>query len=460
MSSPIGFPAEAIPATASDARLLGLYPQRQAGLWMQRVRVLGGRLARHQWHGLADVAERFTPGEPLHLTTRQDLEIHGLSEQAVPDAQSLLARVDLTGLGACGDTTRNVTVCPCSGVSPEAPDLLPLAGQLTGLLQAHEGAFSLPRKLKISLSACSQGCGQPWINDLGLTVLRRTDGWKVQAVVAGSLGDRPGTGIAYSRLIEPEEVLPLALAALRVFAAHGDREHRHKARLRHVRERLGDETFLGLLGREFDDVLRSRTWPDISLAEPRSPCAHRRRLRFPGGNLSPQLARILGALAGRDDLCVRIANHHQIVLFGPNEQVIDDAIAWGGLGRFRTSGPQVVVCPGTRWCARGLADTALLAAAIRERLDGSAVGDVLIAISGCPNGCAQSAVADVGAVGVIAGSQSCRKEAWNILAGGEGGRGPGLARPVANRLTLDDAAARIAELAAACPRGGKGARDA
>ncbi len=460
MNSPVQFPAGSLPAEPAYARLLGLYPQRRTGLWMQRIRVLGGRLTRHQWNALADIAEQLTPGEPLHLTTRQDLEIHGLSEQAVPRAQLLLDEAGLTGLGACGDTIRNVTVCPCSGVAPQAPELIPLARRLTDLLQTHDGAFSLPRKLKISLSACPQKCGQPWINDLGLAAVPDDDGWKIQAVIAGSLGGRPATGIPYPRLLEPWEILPMAMGVLRVFAAQGDREHRHKARLRHVRERLGDDAFLSLLDRDFQAVLQSRSWPDVRLAEPQSSFAYRRQLRFAGGNLPSDLARTLGSLAERDDLRMRIANHHQIVLFGRDEQAIDDAITRNGLEEFGTSGPRIVVCPGTRWCARGLADTGQLATAVRERLNGSAAEDVLIAISGCPNGCAHSSVADVGAIGGITGSQPSRIEAWNIVAGGERGQGPGLARPVAGRLTLDDAAARIAELAIEAAAGRSGVRGA
>ena len=455
------FPCQLLPEEPAAAKLLGLYPQRQEGLWMQRVRVLGGRLTAEQWMTLAQVARKLTPGEPLHLTTRQDLEIHGLTEQTVPEAQRLLALAGLTGLGACGDTIRNVTVCPCSGLADNAPDLAPLAHRLTDLLQSRQGAFSLPRKFKISLSACREGCGQPWINDLGFVATRagQDDGWKFQAVLAGSLGAKPATGIVYGRLLEANEVLPLTLAAFRVFAAHGDREHRHTARLRHVRQRLGDAAFLELLDREFAAVLGEQVWPAIPLAEPESGFVFKRGLLFEDGNLAASAGEGLAALARREDLRVRISNHHRVAVFARDELALGAALAETRLDRFTKPGPRVVACPGTRWCAHGLADTGRLAAAVRGQLTGVAVGDMLIAISGCPNGCAHSAVADVGAIGVVAGSAADRREAWNLLAGGERGQGPRLAQPVAGRVSLDEAAVKIVELAVQAAASGPAGRE-
>ena len=139
---PVTFPAAEVPSEPDHARLLGLYPQRQEGLWMQRVRVSAGQLTGPQWATLAGIAADLTSGEPLHLTTRQDVEIHGLTDRTVPQAQQRLAEAGLTGLGGCGDTIRNVTVCPCSGVAPDAPDLLPLARRLTEYMRSHEQAFA------------------------------------------------------------------------------------------------------------------------------------------------------------------------------------------------------------------------------------------------------------------------------------------------------------------------------
>ena len=98
-------------------------------------------------------------------------------------------------------------------------------------LEAAEGPLALPRKFKVSLSACPEACGQPWINDVGLVAVRRGEGWAFRVIVAGSLGPRPAVGMVLHEQLPPGDVLPLALAALRVFAAHGDRKNRMTARL-------------------------------------------------------------------------------------------------------------------------------------------------------------------------------------------------------------------------------------
>ena len=83
-SEDIAFPCSSLPDDAGHARLLGLYPQRQEGLWMQRLKVLGGRLSPEQWDAVARIATEFTPLAPLHLTTRQDIEFHDLPPELIP----------------------------------------------------------------------------------------------------------------------------------------------------------------------------------------------------------------------------------------------------------------------------------------------------------------------------------------------------------------------------------------
>ena len=109
------FPCAELPSEPGDQKLLGLYRQVQEGMWLQRVKVPGGRLDGLQWRALASVAGRFTPNTPLHLTTRQDVEIHDLTPDDIPAVQVELSAAGLTCLGAAGDTYRNITVCPCGG---------------------------------------------------------------------------------------------------------------------------------------------------------------------------------------------------------------------------------------------------------------------------------------------------------------------------------------------------------
>jgi sulfite reductase beta subunit-like hemoprotein len=111
----VKFPCEALPEDGARARLLGVYPQRQEGLFMQRVKLPGGRIAASQLRALASISERCGPDWPLHLTTRQCFELHGLRREDVPAVQREIQAAGLTSLGAAGDTLRNLTVCPGAG---------------------------------------------------------------------------------------------------------------------------------------------------------------------------------------------------------------------------------------------------------------------------------------------------------------------------------------------------------
>ena len=427
---PVTFPATAIPPEASHARLLGLGAQRQEGLWMQRVRIAGGRLTSEQWRALGRISRELTPGEPLHLTTRQDMEIHGLTDGTVPQAQRALAEVGLTDLGGGGDSIRNVTVCPCSGVAPGSPELLGLAGTLTEMLQSQPEAFALPRKFKVSLSACSDAYGLPWINDIGLVAHADGTGWSFHAKVAGSLGHTPGLGIAWPDALRPGEVPAFVLAGMTILASHGDREHRSRARLRHVRERMGDEAFLELLRERFVQARTQVGLADVSLEAPTPGLTHRRRVVAPGGNLSPEAAETFARLAARGDMRVRLGLHHEIWLFAADPKPLDEALQ--SLPAEWANAPTVVACPGVRWCSKGLADSQAMAQRLREALAGNP-SDAWIAISGCPNNCAHSAIADVGLTGLTVGGA----QAYRVLVGGNARTEPRLGKELHDRVLAE-----------------------
>ncbi|MFO8013518.1 MAG: nitrite/sulfite reductase, partial [Phycisphaerae bacterium] len=366
----IPFPCRRVPDDDGTARLLGLYPQRQEGLWMQRTKILGGAVTGSQWRALAEAARRFTPGTPLHLTTRQDVELHDVTAAGVPQVQAALADAGIAVRGACGDTPRNVTVCPASGVMSGCPDLLPLAWTVRRHLEATDGITALPRKFKISFSACPGACGGPWIHDLGFLAEARDGRWGFRVIGAGSLGARPNTGIPLYDWIEPEDVVPLASAAVAFFAEHGDRANRRRARLRHVRERMGDEAFRAALDRVFGEHRDASEHPEaVTMPVPERPLEARLTLTFADGNVSPAAAEALARLADRDDAAVRIGCHHRVYVFGRDEAMVRSAVgaeaALAGAARPQAS---VVACSGARWCRGGLAWTDLLADPIRWRL--------------------------------------------------------------------------------------------
>jgi len=445
----IPFPCDRVPEDANLARLVGLYSQRQEGLWMQRIKVLGGQLTAGQWRALADLARALTPGTPLHLTTRQDIEIHDLPDEQVPVAQRRIAEMGLTSVGACGDTLRNITVCPCSGIRDGTVDLRPLAWSVRRFLEQQEGIFSLPRKFKISLSACEAACGRPWVNCLGLVARRREGRWGFFVTAGGSLGSRPATGIALFEHLAPGDVRALVWGAIQVFAAHGDRTNRRRARLRHVRERIGDETFREVMLEAFARARGEVGAEPTELPEAAGDFAEPLTLTFANGDVTPEAADALAELAGRHDVRVRIASHHRVaVFFRRGAQPGDPSAAMPALARAARPQAAVVACPGSRWCSRALVDTNAVADRIRREVGARLSPGTTVCISGCPNGCAHSGVAEIGLRGAVAKQNGHRREAFDVLVGGGGGRSNKLAHLVARKLLPEQAIATVAEHAA------------
>lgn len=432
--NPFLFPCRTLPEDPARARLAGIYPQAQEGRFMQRVCIPGGRLEGRGWRALAQLARQYSPATPLHLTTRQDIELHDLSAADIPSVHQAFLAAGLTGLGACGDTPRNITVCPCSGLAPGSVELMPLARAIAGALAGIEGVYRLPRKFKVALS-CSPGCGQPFLNDLALTARQRDGRWGFRVVMGGSLGPAPATGVVYRDWLEPSQAVALAVAAVKVFALEGDRTNRRKARLRHVRQRVGDETFRTLIDQSLSSVLANENpvSPEIDPVPPSRPLAVSRRLFFPHGNLTGDHADALAQLSDRGDVVVRLANQHQVILFAPSEDVLAAALrdhAILSAPAAAGDGPAVVACPGTRWCARAVVATAAVADELRAALGGVLPAGAVVCISGCPNGCAHTLVADVG----LAGRVSEGREVFDLYLGGGMGRDERLARPAGVKL--------------------------
>lgn len=438
------FPVCEAPVDHPRFRLAGLYPQVQEGLWMQRIRILGGRLTAQQWRAIADLVRCFTPGVPLHLTTRQDLEFHDLRADEVPLLQQALAAAGLTGWGACGDTLRNITVCGCSGVVSGSVDLHPLAAVLQEQLQGYEGIYSLPRKFKISLSCCAQAQAQPWINDLGFTVSQRDSGWGFRVTAGGSLGARPGTAILWREWLEPSEVPACARAAVQVFERYGNRKQRHRARLRHVREEMGDERFLEILEEAFREAKSGRKEVPVDYPLTHQGRDYRSVLTFPDGDLTPAEAEAIADLLDQGH-AVRIENHHHILVFSDDPETA----VWLGmhpiLQKRAEAQVSVVACPGRRRCRHGLTDTTGLADLLRENLQEVLPPGCLVAISGCPNGCVQSRVADIGLVGQLTSQAGGPRQAYTLWMGGGGGRTAQLARHIQSKLDENEVAGFLRE---------------
>jgi len=420
---------------------------------MQRVKILGGDLTGRQWRALAAIARRLTPDSPLHLTTRQDIELHDLDDRQVPQAQAMLDEAGMTGLGACGDTLRNVTVCPRAGLKGGTVDLANLAWHVRRLMEREDFIYNLPRKFKISFSACEDACGRPWLNDLGFVARRGQNGlsgpngWEFLVIGAGSLGPRPASGVILMEHLPSADVPAFVLAAMRVFHEHGNRSDRGRARLRHVRERLGDAEFLRLLQLTFEKARAELGPAQVDLPAAPDDLAQHRTLLFADGNLSSEAAEVIGDLADRAGVRVRIGMDHRVELFAQAQVPLDQWLAASpALSEATRPQATILVCPGKRWCNRAITRTDNMSGLLRRELGDKLPPQATVCISGCPNGCAFSQAAPIGLSGCLVTTSEGKAEAFDLYVGGQQGRGDKLAELRRRKLTADEVVKAIGEL--------------
>ena len=144
---------------------------------MVRIRIPNGLLLSHQVRAIADVAAKYARGL-IDITVRQNIQLHWVRIEDLPDLLERLWRAGLTTIGSCGDDTRNVTGCPLAGVdADEAFDASHIAVRVDRFFAGNAEFYNLPRKFKISLTGCKDWCSYPEINDIGLTGLFATAQW-------------------------------------------------------------------------------------------------------------------------------------------------------------------------------------------------------------------------------------------------------------------------------------------
>jgi sulfite reductase beta subunit-like hemoprotein len=235
--------------------LRGTYGQRQTGdAQMMRVKIPQGILGRQQLDTLADVAERYSRGFG-HITTRQNVQLHFIKLHDAEPAMRELANAGMTTREACGNSVRNITACPYSGVAKdEAFDVTPYAEALTRYLLRHPLSSVLPRKFKIAFEGCSEDHIGSAINDIGWNArIENTDGRAVRGfkvTVAGGTATMTRAGNLLHEFLPAEEMFDCAEAIIRVFHRLGDYKHKQKNRLKFLVKSLGWDGFRAEYERE------------------------------------------------------------------------------------------------------------------------------------------------------------------------------------------------------------------
>ena len=417
----------------------GVYGQRQPGVQMFRIKIPQGLLTHTQLRRIAALADRYASGV-LHLSTRQNIQMHFVKLEEASKIMLLLAEVGLTTREACGDTVRNVTACPMAGVSPnEVIDITPYGLAITQNFLRNPICQRLPRKFKIALEGCLDADhAATAVHDVGIRAQKRDGQVGFRITVGGGLGATPRMAKVLLDFAPPEDLIAICEALIRVFDRHGQRQNRYKARMKFLVDKLGFEKFYQLWKAEFD-LIRSQNGhyqlppimeaPCHPAAAPRSwrregaTGAFANWLRYnvtrqkqsgfnmvtvkvPLGDLKTAEARSIADLCEKfSDGFIRISIQqnlslrwiHEADLPALYEQLIKIGLAEGGAERIEN----IVACPGTDTCGLSLTSSKGFARTLSELFEpGNTDNDDLkgmdLKISGCQNACAQHQLAAIG----------------------------------------------------------------
>ena len=224
----------------------GTYGQRQTGdVQMLRVKIPQGILTSEQLYALADVSSVYSRGFG-HITTRQNVQFHFIKLHDVEKAMERLAAAGLTTREACGNSVRNITGCPYSGVAVDEPfDVTPYAEALTRYLLRHPLSSSLPRKFKIAFEGCAEDHQLTAINDIGFRArvrpTGRPDEFGFRVTAGGGTSIFCSTGRVLFDFLPAGEIFNVAEAILRAFHQLGDRQHKQRNRMKFLIKELGWE---------------------------------------------------------------------------------------------------------------------------------------------------------------------------------------------------------------------------
>lgn len=415
---------------------------------MQRIKIPFGGLNPDQMKLLAELAEEYSDGI-LHITTRQDIQLHFVHIEEVPTIFRRLAAGGITTKEACGNSVRNVTACPLAGIcKTETFDVTPYAKAAAYYLMGHPDTQQFGRKFKIAFSGCKhEACALVSLHDLGgIAVTRMVDGKKqrgFELYVGGGLGAVPYQAKLMFEFLHEEEILPMARAIGRVFARLGEKKNRNRARLKFVVAKLGIEEFKRVVMEEyqsmpednswrryFDEIPRYdeqpafaavqlngqkrpegfNEWAQTNVYEQRQSGYAAVTVTLPLGDLTADQMRKLADIARKHagDHLRTTVEQNILLRWVPHNRLInlyEDLLAIGLAQPGAGSIVDVVACPGTDTCKLGIAASRGLAGELRRRLAtqmatmDKAIRGLRIKISGCFNSCGQHHIADIGFYG-------------------------------------------------------------
>lgn len=430
--------------------------------FMVRIRIPNGLLHSNQLRSIAGLSERYARGI-ADITVRQNIQLHWISIEALPEVLEELWRAGLNTTGACGDVTRNITGCPVAGVDgDEICDASPLALEVDRMLAGNSEFYNLPRKFKISIAGCRVWCPYPEINDVGLTALTRNFGGKREVGfslrVGGGLSTEPFLGARLNAFVRHDQVLPVVKGIAELFRdSDALREHRERARLKFLFLRHGWSA------EDFQIELERRIGFRLDPAEAEQPPAdvyrdhvgiHAQKQAgfcYVGaavlrGRINPEQMRAAADLAERYAAGeLRTTNMQNLVIVNVSHLQAEslakelDAVGLrvGGSPFWRGT----IACSGTEFCKLAITETKSFSRWLVEELDERLPGfdqHLKLHVTGCPNSCGQHWIADIGIEGKKTRVGDRMVDAYYFCVGGALGLNQKTARPVGYRCAATE----------------------
>jgi sulfite reductase (ferredoxin) len=214
----------------------GVYGQRQIGVQMFRIKIPYGKVTSKQLIRIAELSDEYTNGN-LHVTTRQNIQLHHIHLEDTPEMWAKLEEVGITMRESCGNTVRNITASSLAGIDPEELfDVSPYAEATFQYFLRNAVCQDMGRKIKIAFSSSDKDSAFTYFHDFGfIPRVKIIEGQEVRGfktVIGGGLGAQPYIAETAFEFLPEDQVIPFIEASLRVFDRHGEREKRMKARLK------------------------------------------------------------------------------------------------------------------------------------------------------------------------------------------------------------------------------------
>jgi sulfite reductase (ferredoxin) len=429
--------------------------------FMVRIRIPNGLLNTEQVRTIARLSEQYGRGV-ADITVRQNIQLHWVAIESLPDVLQSLWKVGLTTTGACGDVARNITGCPLAGLDgEEIIDAAPLALEIDRALGGNAEFYNLPRKFKISITGCRHWCSYPEINDIGLTATtryrdgRREVGFTLR--VGGGLSTTPHLAVALDAFIKPEQVVAVVRGVAEIFkASEVLRVSREKARLKFLFLEHGwtAESFLAELqqriGFSLEPGEREEVPVDIHRDHVGVHAQKQPGLVYVGasvlrGRITPQQLNLAADLADRyADGHVRNTVMQNLLIVNVRKEsaalVAAQLTAAGLPVQASPFARGTVSCTGSEFCKLALTETKSFARWLTNELEERLPAfeeQLKLHITGCPNSCGQHWIADIGIEGKKIKQGGRMVDAYYFCVGGSVGQFASIARPVGYRCSAD-----------------------